>query len=132
MKSKNKNQWTDESVKQFARVYCMGRTGSYGKVRKIEDKLRIFKEKNNIQESDEQPQPTPHEQVKLAKALLKSHGYFTDNLWSVDDVQDLFECDDDTAQEVLYDALTNENVMSNVWISIDIVAKEFHELTPKK
>ena len=132
MGSKNKNQWTDESVKQFARIYCMGKLGAYKKAKKIEDKLAIFKEKNGICDCDADDNQTPHEQVKLAKALLKSHGYFVDNLWSVDDVQGMFDCDDDTAQEVLYDALTNENVMSNVWISIEICGKEFHELTPKK
>ena len=40
----NQFKWTDESVKQFARVYAAGRQGKYKKARKIEDKMNIFKE----------------------------------------------------------------------------------------
>lgn len=40
----NQFTWTDEAVKQFARVYAAGRQGKYKKARKIEDKMNIFKE----------------------------------------------------------------------------------------
>lgn len=39
----NQFTWTDDAVKQFARVYAAGRTGKYIKARKIEDKMEIFK-----------------------------------------------------------------------------------------
>jgi len=40
----NQFTWTDDAVKQFARVYAAGRTGKYKKARKIDDKLNIFKQ----------------------------------------------------------------------------------------
>ena len=36
--------WTDETVKQFARVYAAGTRGKYKKAKKIDDKLSIFKQ----------------------------------------------------------------------------------------
>jgi hypothetical protein len=40
----NQFTWTDEKVKEFARVYSAGRRGKYKQARKIDDKLNIFKE----------------------------------------------------------------------------------------
>lgn len=45
------------------------------------------------------------------KETLKNEGYFTDNLWHVSDVQDKFECDDETAYNILYWALTSDRVI---------------------
>jgi hypothetical protein len=59
-------------------------------------------------------------QIQKAKQLLKDNGYFVDNLWQVDDVKEKFECDDDTAQEVLNNALTNDATMEQIWLSIYI------------
>ena len=58
-------------------------------------------------------------EIEQAKAILKQHGYFVDNLWSVSDVTDRYECTDEKAQEVLNKALTNEWVMEQIWFSID-------------
>ena len=56
--------------------------------------------------------------IANAKLVLKQAGYFVDNLWSINDVQDRFECDDDTAQEILNDALTNEYIVQQIFSCI--------------
>jgi hypothetical protein len=53
-----------------------------------------------------------------AKKVLKENGYFVDNLWHIDDVKSKFKCDDDVAQEILNQALTNEATMEQIWFSI--------------
>ena len=60
-----------------------------------------------------------HKAIAQAKALLKNYGYFTDNLWHVDDVMDKVKCDEDTAQSILNDALTNDATFEQVWLAID-------------
>ena len=40
----NQFTWTDETVKQFARVYAAGTRGKYKKAKKIDDKLSVFKQ----------------------------------------------------------------------------------------
>lgn len=69
-------------------------------------------------------QETKFTEIQLAKAVLRSYGYFVDNLWSIDDVKSKYVCDDETAQDVLYRALTNEETYNQVWLSIDIVAED--------
>jgi len=61
--------------------------------------------------------------VEEAKAFLKSQGFFTDNLWHVDDVKSKFNCDDDEAQYI-EQSLTNEATMEQIWFSI----REFGEI----
>lgn len=53
--------------------------------------------------------------IANAKLVLKQAGYYVDNLWHVDDVKDRFECDDDTAQEVLHDSLNNEWIIEKIF-----------------
>jgi hypothetical protein len=70
--------------------------------------------------------------VQEAKDLLKKHGYFTDNLWHVADVNDKFECDDIVAQKILDGALTNEWIMEQIFVTIaditdDMGLKELEE-----
>lgn len=62
--------------------------------------------------------------VEEAKEVLKQNGYFVDNLWSVDDVQLNWKCDEDTAQEVLYKALTNDWVVEQIFFAIGSAAEE--------
>lgn len=64
--------------------------------------------------------------VEEAKEVLRQNGYFTDNLWSVDDVQLNWKCDEDTAQEVLRMALTNDATTEQIWFSINMVAEEMN------
>ena len=56
--------------------------------------------------------------IENAKKVLKENGYFVDNLWHVDDVKSKFKCDDDVAQGILDEALTNEATMEQIWFSI--------------
>lgn len=56
--------------------------------------------------------------VQQAKQVLRDAGYFVDNLWAIQDVQDRFECDDETAQCILYDALTNEYIVEKIFEQI--------------
>lgn len=56
--------------------------------------------------------------IHNAKEVLREAGYFIDNLWSIIDVQDRFKCDDDTAQEILSDALTNEWIVEQIHTTI--------------
>lgn len=58
-----------------------------------------------------------------AKQFLRNEGYFVDNLWHVSDVQNNFECDDETAQNILYWALTSPTTIEYVNDSIDMVAR---------
>jgi hypothetical protein len=54
------------------------------------------------------------------KEELSKRGFFTDNLWSVEDVKSKFVVTDDEAQEVLEKSLTNEATMEQIWLSIGI------------
>lgn len=62
--------------------------------------------------------------IKEAKQILKDAGYYTDNLWSVEDVQDIFDCSDKEAQDVLDYALTNEGTMHHIWTAIRIAGED--------
>ena len=71
------------------------------------------------------------EQIQEARNLLREAGYFTDNLWHVDDVKFKFQIfDNEDAQDVLNDALTNEWIIEQIHISIDNIAayKEFKKI----
>ena len=60
--------------------------------------------------------------IAEAKQVLRSEGYFVDNLWHVSDVQNNFECDDDTAQNILYWALTSPTTIEYINEHINLVA----------
>ena len=45
--------------------------------------------------------------IEHAKQVLKDNGYYTDNLWHVNDVLNYHYCTDNKAQEILNKALTN-------------------------
>ena len=57
--------------------------------------------------------------VNQARELLKSKGYYTDNLWQIDDVQQNYKCDDDEAYEVLYSVFENEWIVEQIFVMID-------------
>lgn len=61
-----------------------------------------------------------------AKEYLTSKGYFTDNLWSVDDVKGKFNCTDEEAQEVLENAFANEATYDQIWMSIDCAGESLN------
>ena len=62
---------------------------------------------------------------------LEDEGYFTANLWHVDDVMNTYDCDEETAQEVLSTALENDTTMEQIWLAI-IYAADYHNLKRKE
>lgn len=48
------------------------------------------------------------------KQVLKDAGYYTDNLWHVNDVLNYHYCTDNKAQEILNKALTNEWLIGQI------------------
>jgi len=72
-----------------------------------------------------------HKKIEEAKTLLKSNGYQVDNLWSIEDVQAKFDCTDDEAYGLMYEALTNDATMEQVWLAIDIIG-DIKGYTPVK
>lgn len=62
--------------------------------------------------------------IQEAKEFLKQNGYYTDNLWCVEDIKSKFECSDDEAQEVLNSALNNDATMEQIWFAIDFHGQE--------
>jgi hypothetical protein len=67
------------------------------------------------------------DKIEQAKSILRDAGYFVDNLWSVEDVKSIYKCDNDAAQEILYDALTNDGTMEQIWFAINFRINEYIE-----
>jgi hypothetical protein len=65
--------------------------------------------------------------IEQAKKTLRDAGYFTDNLWHIDDVKYRYECDDETALEILDNALTNDATMEQIWFAINFRIDEHKE-----
>ena len=70
--------------------------------------------------------------INEAKEVLRRAGYFVDALWHTRDVQDRYQCDKETAMEVLENALTRESIMERTWMCIhdeatDMELKEHEE-----
>lgn len=61
--------------------------------------------------------------VEEAKAYLTEQGFYTGNLWCVDDVQANYDCTEEEAQEVLDGALNNEATMEQIWYAINYHAE---------
>ena len=59
-----------------------------------------------------------------AKELLESKGYYADILWSIEDVQDIYNCTDAEAYKVLEKAMTAERTVTEIIASIDLYASE--------
>jgi hypothetical protein len=70
------------------------------------------------------------DEIHNAKDVLKQAGYFVDNLWHINDVQGRYECDNKTAQWILYNGLTNEYIVEKTFAQIDYFAE--HEGLPLK
>jgi hypothetical protein len=67
------------------------------------------------------------DKIEQAKKTLRDAGYFTDNLWHVDDVKQNYDCDDETALEILDNALTNDATMEQIWFAINFHIDEYKE-----
>lgn len=59
------------------------------------------------------------------KEELTRRGYYTGNLWRIDDVQGRFEATDDEAQDVLDDALQGSWIIEQIFECIDDCANEY-------
>jgi hypothetical protein len=73
-------------------------------------------------------------EIEQAKAILKQHGYYVGNLWTIQDVTDSYDCTDEQAQDILDTALNNEATMEQIFYAIgdacdylDIKLKEDNE-----
>ena len=55
---------------------------------------------------------------------LQLRGYFTDNLWHINDVDRLYDVEQDDALYILNDALTNEWITEQIFSKIEDVASE--------
>lgn len=62
--------------------------------------------------------------VQEAKGFLKENGYYTDNLWQIDDVKSKYKCDDETAQYVLNQTLNSDRIKQEINETIDFFAEE--------
>jgi hypothetical protein len=58
-------------------------------------------------------------EIEQAKKTLRDAGYFTDNLWHIDDVKQNYDCDNETALEILDNALTNDKTTEQIFNCID-------------
>lgn len=64
------------------------------------------------------------EEIEKARELLQRNGYYTDVMWHIHDIKLRFDCDDETAYEILDEALTNEATFERIWFAIAIVIEE--------
>jgi hypothetical protein len=56
--------------------------------------------------------------IHMSKLNLHDAGYFTDNLWHIDDVIDNFECTEEQAMKVLEEVMTNGEVIHSIFEEI--------------
>ena len=54
-----------------------------------------------------------------ARAFLQMQGYYVDNLWHIDDVQNNHDLSDEAAYEILDKVMQSEYMMSNIFEMID-------------
>ena len=64
------------------------------------------------------------ERIADAKKILKMYGYYTDNLWHIDDVKQNYKVDDDTAYEILDSTLQLDWMIETIFSFIDEQAKD--------
>lgn len=53
---------------------------------------------------------------------LALRGYFTENLWHINDVMNRYECDADEAMDILESALENEFIVEKIFEMIQYYA----------
>jgi len=68
--------------------------------------------------------------IESAKQFLKDNGYFVENLWSIHDVKNDYECTDEEAQNLLNEVLDSERIKQEINESIDLTASMWN--MPKK
>jgi hypothetical protein len=56
--------------------------------------------------------------IHMSKLNLHDAGYFTDNLWHIDDVKSNFKCTEEQAMDVLSEALVKGDVIATIFDEI--------------
>ena len=56
--------------------------------------------------------------IKEAMQTLKDAGYFVDNLWHAEDVQNYFKASDEQARRILFNVFTNEHTVEYIYQDI--------------
>ena len=59
------------------------------------------------------------DKIKEAMDTLRDAGYYVDNLWHVNDVFSRFDCDEQTAQDILDQSLGNDATIEQIWFAMD-------------
>jgi hypothetical protein len=62
-------------------------------------------------------------EIENAKQLLRSEGYFVDVLWSTDEVTMNYNCTEEQAHSVLFEAMTDDRTEQQVSDMIHHVAR---------
>lgn len=57
-------------------------------------------------------------EIENAKKILRSEGYFVDNLWQTCDVTMNYDCTEEEAHNVLKLAFANEYIYEQIWNAI--------------
>ena len=70
-----------------------------------------------------------NEEINQAKEVLRKAGYNVESLWHVQDVTDRYECDQETAYDILTNALER-----SIERTFDVISDEamFNEIKEKK
>jgi len=64
--------------------------------------------------------------IDEAREFLAEQGFFTGDLWHIDDVTSFWECSDTDAYKVLEMALTNAWTMEQISESIYLIAQDLN------
>ena len=64
--------------------------------------------------------------IENAKQVLKSAGYFVDNLWQTIDVTINYDCTEEEAQKVLEGVFRNEATFEQIWMAISYEAESMN------
>lgn len=66
-----------------------------------------------------------NKKIEQAKLLLQENGYYIDNLWCVDDVQQNFYCTDNEAMCVLEELFDNDHVSMVIADELTKIAEDY-------
>ena len=61
--------------------------------------------------------------IESARQFLKDKGFYTDNLWHIDDVQQNYDVSDDEAYDILNEAMQSNYIIENIFGQIDYTIK---------
>jgi len=65
-------------------------------------------------------------EIAQAKELLRSEGYFVDNLWQTCDVTINYDCTEEQAQKILDGVFRNEATFEQIWMAISYEAENMN------